>query len=405
MCEARRQRGLVIAATSKITRDGKMWRVPSQSQPHSYLVKISASVSFCSCPDFEMRCEACKHIYAVEYVMQREQDGQGNELTVESVSVTKTPRPTYPQQWEAYNKAQINEKDLFQSLLRNLCDLIHEPRSTPAVGRPRIPQSDQIFMSTFKVYSTVSQRRFMCDLDDAREKGYLERTPHYNAIGKSLENRDMTLLLHKLIAASSLPLTSVEADFAIDSTGFSSSRNVRWYDAKYGKIRETHTWLKLHAICGVKTNVVTSCKVTESNANDSPHLPSLLQNTLENFNVNELSADAAYGSGENFQMIDGLGIDPYIPFKSNSTGGKGGAFSKAYHFFQLYRSDFLECYHKRSNIESTFSMIKRKFGDSIRSKTDIAMRNELLCKVLAHNICCLISAMYELGIEPKLLAV
>jgi hypothetical protein len=28
------------------------------------------------------------------------------------------------------------------------------------------------------------------------------------------------------------------------------------------------------------------------------------------------------------------------------------------------------------------------------------MRNEALCKVLCHNICCLILAMYELGITP-----
>jgi hypothetical protein len=46
------------------------------------------------------------------------------------------------------------------------------------------------------------------------------------------------------------------------------------------------------------------------------------------------------------------------------------------------------------------TVIKSKFGDAVRSKTDVAAKNEVLCKVLAHNICCLISAMYELGIEP-----
>ena len=42
--------------------------------------------------------------------------------------------------------------------------------------------------------------------------------------------------------------------------------------------------------------------------------------------------------------------------------------------------------------------IKTKFGDSVRSKTDVAMRNEVLCKILCHNICCLIEAMHEFGI-------
>ena len=44
-------------------------------------------------------------------------------------------------------------------------------------------------------------------------------------------------------------------------------------------------------------------------------------------------------------------------------------------------------------------MIKAKFGDSLRSKTDTAMVNEALCKVLCHNVCCLIQSMYELGVE------
>ena len=47
-------------------------------------------------------------------------------------------------------------------------------------------------------------------------------------------------------------------------------------------------------------------------------------------------------------------------------------------------------------------MIKSKFDEHIRSKTDIAIANELLCKVLWHNICVVIQSMYELGIErPK----
>ena len=71
----------------------------------------------------------------------------------------------------------------------------------------------------------------------------------------------------------------------------------------------------------------------------------------------------------------------------------------------LYREEFLQSYHMRSNVESAFSMMKRKFGDSVRSKSEVAMKNEVLCKILCHNICCLISAMYELGIEPSLMAV
>ncbi len=59
----------------------------------------------------------------------------------------------------------------------------------------------------------------------------------------------------------------------------------------------------------------------------------------------------------------------------------------------------MECYHKRSKVQTTFSMIKSKFG-RLRSKTRTAQINEALCKVLAHSLCCLIQSIYELGIEP-----
>jgi len=60
----------------------------------------------------------------------------------------------------------------------------------------------------------------------------------------------------------------------------------------------------------------------------------------------------------------------------------------------------MDRYHKRSNVESTFSAVKRKFGDSVISKTDTAMVNEVLCKFLCHNLTCLIQEQETLGITP-----
>jgi len=69
-------------------------------------------------------------------------------------------------------------------------------------------------------------------------------------------------------------------------------------------------------------------------------------------------------------------------------------------FYQFKREEFMSHYHKRSNVESTFSMIKRKFGASVRSKKPVAQTNEILCKILCHNLSVLVHSIYELGIEP-----
>ena len=71
-----------------------------------------------------------------------------------------------------------------------------------------------------------------------------------------------------------------------------------------------------------------------------------------------------------------------------------------FHLYSLNSDEYLSHYHKRSNVESTFSMVKAKFGDHLRSKTDTAMVNEALCKILCHNVCCLIQSTYELGVVP-----
>ncbi|HXI24415.1 MAG TPA: transposase [Pyrinomonadaceae bacterium] len=103
------------------------------------------------------------------------------------------------------------------------------------------------------------------------------------------------------------------------------------------------------------------------------------------------------------------GAIPYIPFKSNSQvqtnyGPKSQLWTRMLHFYNFHREEFLTHYHKRSNVETTSSMIKAKFGQRLRSKSLTAQINEALCKVLCHNICVVIQSVHELGIEPTFLA-
>ena len=117
--------------------------------------------------------------------------------------------------------------------------------------------------------------------------------------------------------------------------------------------------------------------------------------------MQELSGDKAYLSVDNLELIEGNGTKAFIPFKSNSTPNKKGAvWRKAYYSFMLYNEYFLEKYHKRSNAESTVNMIKTKFGKRVSSKNWTAQVNEVLCKVICHNICCVIMEMFCLGIKP-----
>ena len=325
---------------------------------------------------------------------------------------TTEVRKTYSQEWPAYNQAQVNEKSRFLELLFELCRGVDEPPQT--MGRPRMALSDMLFCTAYKIYSTVSSRRFSSDLRDALQKGLITSAPHFNTVSKYLEDEALTPYLKQLIIESSLPLKTIDWDFAVDSSGFSTGARQHWVDAKWGRIRAEHgdtreyqikkqDWVKVHLMCGVKTNIVTAVEITHAHAGDSPQFAPLVETTSENFPIQSVMADKAYSSGKNMHLVLVKGGTPYIAFRKNANAtnrGQSSVWKNMYHFYAQNQERFMQRYHRRSNVETTFSMIKGKFGERLRSKSATGQVNEVLCKILCHNVCCLIQSIYELGVEP-----
>lgn len=307
-------------------------------------------------------------------------------------------KKTYPQNWAAYNAAQTNEKDQFLKFLHELCKTVIDPNPQTR-GRPRIPLNEAVFAICYKIYSTYSGRRFMSDLRAAATKGYLAKAPHFNSLYNYLENPKLTPILVDLIIQTSLPLSAIETNFAVDSTGFTALQSKNWREHKYGTHR-SNEWVKVHISCGVKTNIVTAVEIWGRYSNDVNHLPDLVDTTAANFQIKEVLADKAYPSLYNYNLIEKHGATPFIPFRSNhQPGAVPTLWSRMYHYFKYRQEEFNEHYHKRSNVETTFAMVKAKFGGYVRSKTEIAMKNECLCKIICHNLCVLGHEMRELGIE------
>src|SRR5262249_10131592 len=151
-------------------------------------------------------------------------------------------------------------------------------------------------------------------------------------------------------------------------SGFSSSRYTSWYSAKYGKQMEGHDWLKVHLMTGVKTNIVTSVEISGAYAHDTKFFASLVNDTAKYFQIAEVSADKAYSTRANLTVAENKGAKPYIDFRKNAKpDGKNDAWNRLYHLYSLNREEFYKHYHKRSNVEATFSMLKAKFGGSLRS--------------------------------------
>lgn len=390
--ETRKLRGLEIAKQKEnIEQTASGWLVKSQSGHGFYKV---GKDFVCNCPDSEFHKAECKHAYAIRYYLSVEKDTPSG-LETEKV------RLTYKQAWSAYNQAQTSEINLFDELLKDLVQEIEEPAYS--FGRPKLSLREVAFCSIQKVYSQLSSRRATSLFGNALEKGQIKHKPHFNAVSKLLNKESLTHILHNLLTITAIPLKSVETDFAVDSSGFRTTSFNEYMKQRY-HLQKEHEWLKAHICIGVKTNVITSVEVTDGSASDSPQFETLVISTKNNgFNVQEVSADKGYSSRDNYEVVQSIKAQAYIPFRSNATGtSKGSAlWKKMFHYFQMNQQEFYEHYHKRSNVEATFSSIKKKFGETLKSKNRIAQENELLCKLIAYNITVLIMEMHELGISPE----
>jgi transposase len=397
----RKQRGYDLFQRYTIQQDGDFWLVPSTKRGK---YKVSLKYETCECADYEIHRQRCKHFFAAEFKLNSVFLNAIDDIPAEVKEVPK--KKTYPQpNWPAYHRSQVSEKSQFRYLLRDLVSGIESP--SQKTGRPRHDFSDLIFGMCYKIYCSFSSRRFMTDLSDAHSRNYINRLPSYNSLIEAFGIEEITPHLHQLIEVSSLPLASIEKDFAVDSTGLTTSRFYQWYFAKYGdreRVINRQEFLKLHAIVGTENHIITGVEISNWLGHDTNYFPQLVDKTAVNFEVREVSADKAYSSEKNMNAVLKHGGMPYIAFKKSATLGgtrAGKTWRNMFAYYSLNSDDFLAHYHKRSNSESAFSMIKAKFGDTLRCKTDTALTNEALAKVVCHNICCLISSYHELGLKPK----
>jgi transposase len=385
----RELKGKQIARTQTIHEGIDGWVVPSQTTNKRYFVRKDLS---CTCPDCQSRGVKCKHAFAVQYFLQK------ITHTKQGVKI-ETKRLTYPQAWKVYTESQKSEVNQFDALLKDLVESVEEPSYT--FGRPSLSLREQVFCLIQKVYSQLSSRRAYSLFENNKVKGLIKKTPNYNAVNKLMNKKELTPILKNLIVLSSAPLKSVETKFAIDSSGFRTTRFNDYCREKHGE-RKKHFWLKCHIITGVKTNTISGVEITDEHSHDTTQFKPLVKSTAGNgFNIKEILADKAYSSRNNIALVSLIGGTPFIPFKANAStrSSKSLTWRKMFHYFQYNQEEFMKHYHLRSNAESTFNMIKAKFGDSLKSKNRTAQENELLCKILCHNIVVVIHETNELGIK------
>ncbi len=316
---------------------------------------------------------------------------------------------TYPQDWIMYEKACSQEKLMFFKILKdavNHMELDYEYRGN---GRPSAFYGDIIKSLCIRSYSNYSSWRAESELKIAHAMGVIETVYKRSTLNKYLQDPNISVHLHTLLKIIAEPLSEIELYFAADATGISNAYgNTAWRNIRHtkGEVSKHKEYTKLHIICGTKTNCICAAKITKGVMHESPHFKSLLHETAALFNITEVSADAGYLSKDNVKEIVKVGAAPFIWGKNNVAipryaHSPWGGMLRMWKRHKLY---FGQHYHRRSNVESTFAALKRKYGDFCRSKLLSSQENEILAKIVCYNSAVLGEALLSYDLKKGFMA-
>ncbi|WP_338094778.1 transposase [Methanorbis furvi] len=356
--------------------------------------------------------------------LHREQMREANQIAREKQAQEEKAKHTNPSRehvrrdWARYNEAEVREhQHVIKVLLPELCkvgaermgdssiDAEYIPQKTGR-GRPKLKNEDILYCAILKVYSNRASRYSAGLMEMVENMSIINRAPHFNAISKFLNREDVTVHLRDMLRLSALPLSPLETKFAIDSSGFRTTAYNSWMPEKH-RVKVKNVWLKAHIASGVLTNIITDAKITDGNASDVLEFRELLGNTMEIFDAAEVYADKGYIARYNLQFAEDRDIAAFIPFrKSDRSLARGSpAWYHAHQRFTENPEEFYSHYHLRSNVETTFSCIKEKLGETLKSKNKCAQINELYCKLIAYNLTVVNKAMLMYEVQPDFLSV
>ncbi|MBU2406995.1 MAG: transposase [Nanoarchaeota archaeon] len=163
---------------------------------------------------------------------------------------------------------------------------------------------------------------------------------------------------------------------AVDATGFELESKSYYYRTVWNTNRrqKTKRFMKLSAAVDTEKKLILTHKIRKACANDTKDFKFL----VKELKVDYILADKGYDSKSNRQfVINKLKAIPIIPVRRHTN---------FYGYLKQNKKIPGERYHQRSQVESIFSAVKRKYGSVLRNKTFATQKVELISKLIAYNL-------------------
>ncbi|MHA1732594.1 MAG: transposase [Promethearchaeota archaeon] len=133
------------------------------------------------------------------------------------------------------------------------------------------------------------------------------------------------------------------------------------------------SWVEFHAAVDAETQVVLAGLVTHDGVGDARASPTLVERAVLERNIAEVLAGGAYDTRDDFNLLQGLGIEPRIEPRSNASTRSRGCPSRSRVVWEVRKVGLERWlasvdYSRRQAVERLYSRFKLVFGGRVHGR-------------------------------------
>lgn len=288
--------------------------------------------------------------------------------------------------WSRYDRWLSQESVLFFQRVRELVETFPTWQHVASTGRPPIDERTHLIAMMVRQAFDATFRELEALLTLLADFFRIKKVPDANTLSEKNRSARFAQLLQRFHQFIVENLPAREAVVATDATGY-SAKNRSWNDTDYG-LRASEPWVKSHCVVQVPHMLILSSVQTSGGVHESQVFAKAWENMPVNVQPYRSLADAAYSGEECLQTAFEHGATPLHAVRADAkhTRTPQTRYEKLVNFRIQWPNRFENLTADRSLIESTFSMVKNRFGHKIRCRTRLGKHNEVRAKEIAHNI-------------------